>query len=331
MRRSQLKQDDLLFSIAGTLGRTAVVENKDLPANTNQALAIVRLNSENTMRFIYFFLNLPKIKRRVYQILSVGAQPNLSLEQVGDFKISLPSLPEQQKIADFLTVVDEKIGKSEEKKKGFEKYKKGAVQAIFSQKIRLKPDGENLAPRSLGEAGYPDWEEKKLYELEEEKQIILGRGEVISKEDIKNTPGDYPIYSSSVKRNGLFGKYGKYMFDEELITWSIDGGGHLFYRPKHKYSVTNVCGWLRVVGDSVNCNFLAKQLQYLHERKIFDYQMKAHPSVIRKMYKLNTPVLEEQEKIADFLTALDNKINLINNQLKQAKLFKKSLLQRMFV
>ena len=68
-----------------------------------------------------------------------------------------------------------------------------------------------------------------LDELILANKVKLGRGNIISKKDIANFPGEYPIYSSAREKNGTFGYYGKYMFDEELITWSIDGGGRLFY------------------------------------------------------------------------------------------------------
>ncbi len=73
--------------------------------------------------------------------------------------------------------------------------------------------------------GIAGWHSYLLEELEELGWVELGRGEVISGQDVKEIPGDYPIYSSSVKNNGLMGTYGRFMFDEELISWSIDGGG----------------------------------------------------------------------------------------------------------
>ncbi|NDB86274.1 MAG: restriction endonuclease subunit S, partial [Alphaproteobacteria bacterium] len=61
----------------------------------------------------------------------------------------------------------------------------------------------------------------------------MGRGDVISKPDLIDNPGNFPVYSSSALNNGLFGSYGKYMFDDSRITWSIDGGGKFFFRDKH--------------------------------------------------------------------------------------------------
>ena len=98
---------------------------------------------------------------------------------------------------------------------------------------------------------------RTLEQLEESGIITLGRGKVISKKDIHDNPGDYPIYSSSAVGSGIFGRYGDYMFSDIRITWSIDGGGKFFYRDAPKYSVTNVCGWLTVNKPEVlNIKFL---------------------------------------------------------------------------
>jgi len=69
---------------------------------------------------------------------------------------------------------------------------------------------------------------KSLNELIEDGLIQLMRGKIISKKDIAACPGGYPIYSSAKDNNGKFGEYGKYLFDEELITWSVDGGAGSF-------------------------------------------------------------------------------------------------------
>ena len=119
------------------------------------------------------------------------------------------------------------------------------------------------------------WPTKKLSDLEEMGIVELGRGNVISNTTIEKNPGDYPIYSSSQQKEGEFGRYGGYMFDEELVTWSIDGGGKFFYRPKHKYSVTNVCGWMRVLKpEALNCQFLYFALDISHRKFNFDLHSK---------------------------------------------------------
>ena len=69
--------------------------------------------------------------------------------------------------------------------------------------------------------------------FERRGDLELGRGDVISIGALANHPGSYPVYSSSAVCDGEFGRYGLHMFDEELITWSIDGGGRPFHRKKH--------------------------------------------------------------------------------------------------
>ena len=143
-----------------------------------------------------------------------------------------------------------------------------------------------------------------LGNLEDSGVVKLGRGNVISKTDLASSPGDYPVYSSSAAGSGEFGRYGKFMFEDERITWSIDGGGRFFYRSPHNYSVTNVCGWLKVVDSSkISTRFLFHVLTGLWETKVFDYTKKAHPSVIREEYLIPLPPIEIQIEIVRILDA----------------------------
>ena len=143
---------------------------------------------------------------------------------------------------------------------------------------------------------------KTLGEVEKSGLISMGRGNVISKDDMKNTPGDYPVYSSSSVGNGEIGRYGLYMFDDERITWSIDGGGKFFYRNNHKYSVTNVGGWIKVLReDIITTKFLYYILIKEWTNKVYDYNHKAHPSVIREEYEIPLPPIEIQKKIVECL------------------------------
>ena len=100
LKRSQLKEGDILFSIAGALGRTAIVTKDVLPANTNQALAIVRLkeNIEVDKRFLLYVLNSESTKEQSDLNKGGVAQQNLSLTQLKNYGISLPPLAEQQRI-----------------------------------------------------------------------------------------------------------------------------------------------------------------------------------------------------------------------------------------
>ena len=181
-------------------------------------------------------------------------------------------------------------------------------------------------------AGFTDpWEQRKLGELEKDATLYMGRGRVISTKDMSNTPGTFPVYSSSALDNGRMGAYGKYMFNQELITWSIDGGGAVFYRRKHRFSVTNVSGYIAVNPEKISCKFLAYAMSLAHSRFKFDYTVKAHPSVIRSLYTMGIPIsLQEQQVIGSFFSRLDDLITLHQRKYDKLVVFKKSMLEKMF-
>lgn len=144
-------------------------------------------------------------------------------------------------------------------------------------------------------------EHKLLGELENMGMLALGRGNIISKKEMQAVPGNYPVYSSSAVGDGEIGRYGKYMFDDERITWSIDGGGKLFYRNGIKYSVTNVGGWIKVNSPKIVTKFLYYVLIDQWAKKKFDYTKKAHPSVIREEYTVPIPPVEVQYELIKLL------------------------------
>jgi len=157
--------------------------------------------------------------------------------------------------------------------------------------------------------------------------IRLGRGNIISSKDIARNPGDYPIYSSSAKGAGEFGRYGEYMFDEELITWSVDGGGRFFYRPKHRFSVTNVSGYMLVSEEVWDRRFVYYSLDLQHQNLTFDYQTKAHPSIIRYLYELPKFPHQEQTKIAEVLSTVERAIEHTEALISKQQRVKTGLMQ----
>ena len=108
LKRSQLQEDDILFSIAGTLGRVTSVSKGILPANTNQALSIIRLK-EGNLEYVKTCLKGNVVDDFIRRNPTVGAQPNLSLEQVSSLEISMPSKDEQDKIGAYFRHLDNLI------------------------------------------------------------------------------------------------------------------------------------------------------------------------------------------------------------------------------
>jgi restriction endonuclease S subunit len=139
LRRSQLKENDILFSIAGVLGRVGMVVKEVLPANTNQALAIIRpsIDGEVDIKFLFYCLQAEYIVRAINQLQIGVAQANLSLENVKELWLSLPPLPEQQRIAESLGEVDKLIESLDEQIEKKRLIAKGVAHDLLSGKKRL--------------------------------------------------------------------------------------------------------------------------------------------------------------------------------------------------
>ena len=130
LARSVLKENDLLCSIAGALGVVTVVTKDILPANTNQALAILRLYESENVQYISKTLSSYIMEKYIRECKTVGAQPNLSLGQMRDLIIPYPCSDEQQKIADCLSSLDEVIEKQKATLAAWEELKKGLLQQM---------------------------------------------------------------------------------------------------------------------------------------------------------------------------------------------------------
>ena len=233
--------------------------------------------------------------------------------------VNIPLLKEQEKIAKFLTTVDKKITNLENTIISLENQKKGLLQQIFSQKLRFKDKNGN---------NYPNCEKKKLEDIAiflDNKRKPLEQSERIH--------GKYPYYGAS----GIIDYINDYIFDEELVLLSEDGANiidrnyPICYIATGKYWVNNHAHVLKVKSQYVN-KFICESLEQLNYTKYNTgtAQPKLNQDVCRKII-LSIPCLEEQTKIANFLSAFDRKLDNQKAQLEHWKQIKKGLLQQMFV
>lgn len=306
---------DILVSSVGTLGVTYLVNNETFYFKDGNLIWLKNIRESEPL-YILYQTKSSNFKSQIDKSTGGSSQSALTIIKLKEFFLPLPSHSEQVLIAHTLSDIDSLITSLEKLINKKKMIRQGVMQELLTGKRRV--------------AGFSgEWKSKSIEDLEKEKLVRLCRGNVISKTDIAKTQGEYPIYSSSIHNQGLFGRYGKYMFDEELITWSVDGGGDFFYRSKHKYSVTNVCGYMRVNTSSIDYYFLALQLQLLHSKKNFDYQMKAHPSIIRKAYIVSLPSLEEQKCIALLLHDKEKEISMLDLKLYKLKQIKQGAMQQL--
>lgn len=158
LKRSILEENDILVSIAGTLGKTAIVKNDDLPLNTNQAVAFVRLkdNGEVSREYIRYAIDTPVIQNMLLSKTKVTAIPNLTLEIISECLIPFPPLAEQQRIVEQIESLFSKLDEAKEK-----------AQEVI--------DGYEATPMGWSEAGadamcqlrcyVKDYGEEKILEL----------------------------------------------------------------------------------------------------------------------------------------------------------------------
>ncbi|MBL1155655.1 MAG: restriction endonuclease subunit S [Ignavibacteriota bacterium] len=140
LKRSQLKEKDILFSIAGTIGRVGVVSKNDIPANTNQALAIIRLINSNVLHpFIYYYLTSPIVQSIAQKRIAGVGRANISLIDVSAFQIPLPPLAEQKKIVEkieeLFSGLDSGVASLKKAKEQIKLYRQSVLAAAFSGRL----------------------------------------------------------------------------------------------------------------------------------------------------------------------------------------------------
>ena len=310
-RRSKVSKGDILMGMIGTIGNLAIVDKEDFAIKN---VALIKEKKELKNIFLIQFLESDIFKKKISLSNEGGTQKFISLKNIRNFTFFIPQLHEQEKIANFLSSVDKKISLTEEKLELFRKYKKGVMQKIFSQKLRFKDSEGN---------NYPEWEEKKLGEI-----CKICTGKLDANAMVEN--GKYRFYTCAKE----FYYIDNYSFDTEALLISGNGAnvGYIhYYKGKfNAYQRTYVL-------DSFEENIIF--IKYILERNLRTRIEKEKNSgntpyivlsVLTDMI-LQIPFLEEQQKIADFLSSIDNKIENMEKELKGLKKFKKGLLQQMFI
>ncbi|MDE3185672.1 MAG: restriction endonuclease subunit S [Bacteroidota bacterium] len=142
LQRSQLSEGDILFSMAGVyLGKTALVRKQHLPANTNQALALIRLKTDiANPDFVHYFFRQRGVFEYVNSITAQSAQPNINLAEIGDLEVFLPGLSIQDRIVSILSSLDDKIELNRRMNQTLEQM----AQALFNHYFVDNIDPDNL-------------------------------------------------------------------------------------------------------------------------------------------------------------------------------------------
>lgn len=322
------------------VGANAFVEEPSPNIYLPDRLWAAKIKSSASPKWVALKLG-SKQMRSSLSVLATGtsnSMKNITKGDVLNSKVVAPNKYEQEKIAGFLTLVDERVAANQKKVELLQQYKKGAMQKIFTQKLRFKDESG---------VNYPDWQEKKLGDIGKTFTGLTGK----SGEDFgEGKP--YITYMQIFGNSKIEGHFGKVKISPNEKQ-SLVLKGDIFFTTSSEtpletgYTSTLLedCGELYLnsfcFGYRLNLSYMipifARYLFHSHEvrKKIARLAQGSTRYNISKnevmKLALSLPSVKEQQQIANFLTSLDDKINLEITKLEQAKLFKKSLLQRMFV
>ncbi len=331
LKRSQLKENDILFSIAGALGRIGIVKKEILPANTNQALAIIRLkkDSNTLVDFIAKYFNSNIVTDEIEKLRIGAAQQNLSLTQLNNLFVPLPPLPEQQSI---VSILDECFSAIDKAKANAEQNLKNAKELFESYLQGVFENG--------------NWETKKLNEITEVKD-----GTHDSPKYIKD--GIPFVTQKNIKPNGLsfddtkfitetdhekFYKRSNVTYGDILISMiGANRGMAAIVDDKRVFSIKNV-GLIKS-SENINMNYLLYYLKSSLAMKYVLYMSNGGAQefvglTALRSFPIPYPSLKEQNEIVKKLDALileAKKLEGIYQQkVNDLDELKKSILQKAF-
>lgn len=295
------------------------------------------VSTQNEYFLAYYF----KARSKRFVRLSQGTSiKGFTIQDIKSAKFSIPRPEEQQKIASFLTAVDERIQLLQQKKAKLEEYKKGVMQQLFSQQIRFKDENGN---------DFPDWEEKKLGEigntfngLTGKTKVDFGKGKPYvqymqifsnSKVNIK----DFGLVKIEENENQNTVQYGDIFFTTSSETPNEIGTASVMLDEVDEVYLNSFCFGFR---PNSLTELVPNFSRYLFRSELFRRKIiklaqgstRFNMSKIELMkLKVLLPKEKEQNKIAAFLTSLDDSIESIEAEICGSMKYKKGLLQKMFV
>ena len=280
------------------------------PVLMDSNLMALTSNNDN-LSFEYLYYKL--FNDQLFKIADTSSIPQINNKHILPYLVSLPSIAEQTKIANFLTAVDEKIQHLTQKADLLAQYKKGVMQQIFSQELRFKDDDG---------AEFPEWENKILGQF---SHIRTGKS---NRED-SSLIGEYTFFdrSQDIRTSDIF------LFDCEAII--VAGEGQEFI-PKYfagKFDLHQRTYAIMDFGE------ISGKFIYFYVYQFRSYFLSQAVGSTVKSLRLpmfqkmpfHLPCHKEQTKIANFLSAIDDKITHTQTQLAAVKQYKQGLLQQMFV
>ncbi|WP_295870805.1 restriction endonuclease subunit S [uncultured Methanobrevibacter sp.] len=328
----KLKKGDIVFARTGaSTGKTYLYDDND--RNLYFAGFLIKFHIDNANPKFIFYNTLKEEYLNWVSIMSVrSGQPGINSNEYKKLPIILPSLDEQNEISNFLTSIDKKIDLLERKHQFYQEFKKYLMQQIFTQKLRFADSDSCWKEISLKDIGtFYRGHSYNSTNVADEGLLVLRsnniQGNVLDfsedglqfvdkdcKKELELQKNDIVICMSNGTRR-LVGKSAEYTGNYE-----------------NKVTVGAFCSIFRTE------NKLAKYLFQTESYKKNLYLILAGTNINNlknsdlEKFKFNIPTNESEiNKIHDLFVSIDNKIDYNKKQLEEITLFKKGLLQQMFV
>ncbi len=269
----------------------------------SSALKILINNDDKISNFKFLYYSMRNIKNEVQD------HTRQWISKYSKLKIRLPSIEIQAKIVDILDNFAELTAELLARKEQYHYYR----NKLLSFNIFVINDSEKENTKRSNSNYYTEPVEwKSLSDIS-----TLTRGEVMSKDYIRNNQGIYPVYSSQTSNNGIIGKINSYQFDGEYLTWTTDGAhaGTIFHR-NEKFNSTNVCGLIKIKNNEVNIKYIYYYLTIVAKKyvKSGSGNPKLMNNVIGKIL-IPIPSIEVQTKIVNILDQFNTLCNDISKGL----------------
>ncbi len=314
-KRCDVSENDVLLTKDGASTGNVCINTLKEPFSLLSSVAFLRANPEKCLHsFLYQILASGNGQRRILESIAGQAITRITLEKLRSYKFFFPKVPEQKKIAAFLGAVDEKIAQLQKKKDLLEVYKKGCMQKLFSQAIRFTDDNGNP---------FPDWGKKTVANAF--SPIPTKRFQIKSNEILET--GEIPVVDQGQSSIAGYTDQENKIFNAKEIPVVIFGDHTTAVKFLDFKFVVGADGTKILSSKGDKIRYLYYALQFFN---VEAEGYKRHFSILKEI-ALPIPHLDEQKKIADFLSEIDNKIALVSGELNKAKIFKKGLLQQMFV
>lgn len=337
---SYVEEGDLIIADAsenyddiGKMIEVVNVNDEKLVAGLHTFLA-KRKNTNNAIGFTANLVKTWNVRQQILKIAQGTKVLSISTGRLGEILLTIPQPEEQQKIASFLTSVDERLTLLAQQKEKLELYKKGVMQQIFSQKLRFKDENGK---------DYPDWEEKKLGELCKKaqsggtpkstvKEYYDGEIPFLAISDMTSQGKYLNRTSRFVSMKGIENS-SSWIVPENSLIYSMYASVGFVSINKIKIATSQAVMNI-ILKENINLEFVYYSLLNL-QNQIYKFvetgtQGNINAQIVKNL-DINLPYIEEQQKIASFLSAIDVQIEGVSKKIEQTKMFKKGLLQQLFV